>query len=396
MPKKTPVHAYTEQKAFERLLLLIATILQYPGVGSSENLDNLIYNKHDQHHDALTEVRKRLQQLAPLYNVKLPPNSPTNPTLRKDLETLRRYGILGKRMYRWGYYLGTGAMTQEEFQIAFNALASQAKFQGDPHIRQMYESLTKRLRGLDMQLGGELFYPTRQHINRTIVHTDPEEMAQLGENQDTLFHKLSILEKAISQGQAIEISRPNDVYGTNHTGILQVFPLQLVYNDIAWYLLYEYCQTGHLAIGRLNRFKDYCEILDKSPRGLKSQRESLDKAYQLLENGWGLFLGEMEDQQKELQGQLSLIRVKVRFYPPATTFIVEGQKRHPQQKIVIGAIDKQTGKAKYVDYIINLPPRSVDEFMLWVYKYMDKAQIMAPKTLADKHKKAAQDLLSRY
>jgi len=43
------------------------------------------------------------------------------PTLRKDLETLRRYGILDRQMYRWGYYLGTGALRRDELQVAFNA-----------------------------------------------------------------------------------------------------------------------------------------------------------------------------------------------------------------------------------------------------------------------------------
>ncbi len=53
-------------------------------------------------------------------------------------------------MYRWGYYLGTGVMSQEELKVAVNALASQAKYQGDAQLRRIYETLSKRLRGLDM------------------------------------------------------------------------------------------------------------------------------------------------------------------------------------------------------------------------------------------------------
>jgi len=31
---------------------------------------------------------------------------------------LRRYGILDRQMYRWGYYLGTGALRRDELQVA--------------------------------------------------------------------------------------------------------------------------------------------------------------------------------------------------------------------------------------------------------------------------------------
>ena len=95
------------------------------------------------------------------------------------METLRRYGILDRQMYRWGYYLGTGALRRDELQVAFNALASQAKYQGDPQARQIHRALTKRLRGLDVELNGQLFYPVRQQMNRAIIHTDLEEMMAL-------------------------------------------------------------------------------------------------------------------------------------------------------------------------------------------------------------------------
>jgi len=70
------------------------------------------------------------------------------PTLRKDLETLRRYGILDRQMYRWGYYLGTGALRRDELQVAFNALASQISRR--PTSQTNSPRLTKRLRGLDV------------------------------------------------------------------------------------------------------------------------------------------------------------------------------------------------------------------------------------------------------
>ncbi|MFM6106736.1 MAG: helix-turn-helix transcriptional regulator [Sphaerospermopsis kisseleviana] len=391
MPKKT-THPYTERLAFERLLVLIATLLKYPGVGSPE----FVESGDNKNHDAISIVRICLQQLAQELNIELPDNYPAVATLRKDLETLRRYGILDQRMYRWGYYLGNGALSTAELKVAFNALASQAQYQGDAQTRRIYETLSKRLRGLDMELKGEFFYPTRQHLNRAIIHTDPEEMAAKGENRDTLFHQLPLLEQAISQGQAIEISRTKDLYGTNRTGRFQVFPLQLIYHDIAWYLLYELCENGHLVMGRVNRFNSHCYLMKIPARGLEKQRASLTKAYKLFENGWGLNLGDPESQQLELTGNLQFVEVKVRFYYPISNFILEGERRHLNQKIILGEIDKNNGEYKFIEYHVELPPRSLGEFIRWVYRYMDKAEILSPPELIKQHSQAAQNLYNRY
>jgi hypothetical protein len=43
-------------------------------------------------------------------------------------------------MYRWGYYLGTGAMSLAELQVAINALNSQAKYQQDTQVNRIYQN----------------------------------------------------------------------------------------------------------------------------------------------------------------------------------------------------------------------------------------------------------------
>ncbi|MHC5739427.1 hypothetical protein [Nostoc sp.] len=40
-----------------------------------------------------------------------------------------------------GYYLGCGALNREELQVVLNALFSQAKYQQDPQISQIYQVL---------------------------------------------------------------------------------------------------------------------------------------------------------------------------------------------------------------------------------------------------------------
>ena len=200
--------------------------------------------------------------------------------------------------------------------------------------------------------------------------------------------------EAISKGQAIEISRGSDPYLRGYIGPLQIWPLQLIYHDIAWYLIYEYCSNGHLAVGRVNRFKNYCKILT-CHRSLDAQHMILHNAHKLIENGWGFYLGDPAQQQAELQCQLDFETVKVRFFPPVMAFIEEGKRRHHSQKIKV-CKDSTTAKPKYLDYSVKLPPRSLNEFSFWVFRFMDNAQVLSPLHLVEKHSSAAQALVFRY
>jgi predicted DNA-binding transcriptional regulator YafY len=386
--RQTQCHPYSDRSAFGRLMLLIATLVQYPGVGSSDTGERIPAGIH---HDALLELQQQLQTVASSQGLSLMACS--LPTLRKDLATLRQWGILEQRMYRWGYYLGTGAMSREELQIALNALHSQAKYQRDPQINKIYQRLERRLRGF--QLPGQLSYPLRTHIDRSIVHTDPEEMMAQQKYRGTLFEKLKELEEAILQRQAIELFRSRNPYQSGETRYIQVYPLQLVYADIAWYLLHEDCENGHLALSRLDRFSDHFKRLQKHNQEAEHQRQSLQSAHQLLEKGWGLFLGTTEEQQLERQGKLKLIEVAVRFFPEVMGFILEGEKRHPAQSIRVGPKGKD-GKPEYVDYTIKLPGRSLNEFCHWVCRFMSNTQFLSPPELVEKHKNIAYDLLIRY
>lgn len=308
MTTSVKINRYYDFQALERLLLLIATLIKYPGVGCRDEFEPL----NDKHHNALESVQLKLQELARSLDIDLPDKYPAIPTLRKDLELLKDYQILDRRMYRWGYYLGTGVMNKRELKAAFDTLESQAKYQGDPELRRIYDLLKKRLKGFEFEQ--DFFYPVRQHLNRTIDYTDPQEMMKRGEYRHTLFHQIDVLEAAIVRGQAIELSRYTDPYQENKLGLITLYPLQLIYYDIAWYLIYECDRDGTLAIGRINRFKDHLHVLSDRPRGMSEQKNSLDKAHKLLENGWGLKLGNLKQQQLELAGKLNLVPVKVRFF----------------------------------------------------------------------------------
>ncbi|WP_026103023.1 helix-turn-helix transcriptional regulator [Pseudanabaena sp. PCC 6802] len=383
MPRHPLTHPYSDRCAFERLMMLIATLVQYPGVGSADSLETKI----DGHHEALAAVQVKVRELAQDLNIDLPEYS--IPTLRKDLVALRQYGILDKRMYRWGYYLGTGVMSKPELQVAMNALASLAQYQGLPQAKRIYAALEQRLRGLDWQSDLDFFYPVRSQIDRAIILTDPEEMMAKQRNRHNLFNNLDTVESAILEAKAIEIYRKSNPYD-GKIGYLRVFPLQLLYHDIAWYLLYEYCDRDCFEIERIDRFKDSCRFISNVSRSLDTQRERLKLAHKLIDNGWGLHLGNEDEQKLEHSGELSLVRAKVRFFPPAMRFIEEGELRHPKQKIDL------RGKPKYIDYTIDLPPRSLPEFSRWIDRYMDGALVIAPQELVESHKQTVLRLIELY
>jgi hypothetical protein len=376
-----------EAAAQERLFLLIATLINFPGVGCAED------NDRTHHHDALEAVATQMQAYAKSIGIDLPTYSPH--TLRKDLLLLRRYGILDDRMYRWGYYLGTGAMAKDELGLALQALASQAKTQGDPRIQSLYDKLEQRLRGLNLALGGELLYPVRSQIDRSIVPTNPEEMRRKGQYKRTLFAKLTELEAAIVAGRAIEIYRASSPYRASRVGHEQLHPLQLIYADIAWYLLSENVADGHLAVSRLDRFTDYWRELDLPDRGLTIQKNSLTIAHTLLKNGWGLSLGSVEEQQLERSGQLELVEVQVRFYGSVVPFILEGEMRHPKQRLRNRRKDK-SGRVIQVDYCVPLPRRSWFEFSRWVRSFGASAQVVAPGELVGEFEQMVGELGRLY
>ena len=143
----------------------------------------------------------------------------------------------------------------------------------------------------------------------------------------------------------------------------------------------------------MNRYRDYLKLLTPT-RSIQQQYDNLQKAHQLLNQGWGLNLGTLAEQQQEIAGKLPFEFVHVRFFYPATNFILEGERRHISQKI--NSIKDEYGKILYVDYKINLPSRSLNEFMIWVNKYLDLAQVLSPPELMKKHYQSACQLVERY
>ncbi|MEO0804122.1 MAG: WYL domain-containing protein [Cyanobacteria bacterium J06642_2] len=399
--RSTPAHAYTTLAAFERLLLIVAAIALYPGVGAREDEDE---------GGGLEQLQARVTALGTEYGIEVRARSVA--TLRKDIATLRQYGILGRQPYREGYFIGTGVMSPSECELALQALRSMGHYQADPMSHVIYQAISKRLRGharspSSFESLERSLYPVRQQLNRVVHDVDPEEMMRQGRYRRTLIHHLDALERAMVSGQVVELSRSRNVYASEavgaRTGTMQVWPLQLAFHDVAWYLIYDVCPavgekgSGHLAIGRLDRFADVCRVIENIPaRSLEMQLQRLEAAHRLVVQGWGLFLGGREEQRRELAGLLKFETVRVRFWGEAVPFIVEGERRHPSQTIRKGSRSAIDGRVQFVDYQVMLPPRSLSEFCRWSYKFVPSVQFLAPQSLADKHREVLKETSARY
>jgi hypothetical protein len=141
---------------------------------------------------------------------------------------------------------------------------------------------------------------------------------------------------------------------------------------------------------RVDRLTDKCVEVPSQSRSLQAQKQNLDLAHQLLANGWGLNMGEPEEQMKERQMELEFETVIVRFFAPVIQFIEEGTYRHPSQKI------DARRKPESIDLHLSLPPRSLGEFSRWVNRYMDNAIVLAPQSLVNQQAQAAHRLANLY
>ena len=383
-------HLYADPLAFERLMLLIATLARYPGVGALESKATC------KRSSGLQVVKARMQTLACRCGLNLP-NCSVH-TLRKDLECLKRFQILDRRRYCQGYFLGIGALGQSELQLALDGLATMAAVQQDNKAQQTYQHLSQRLKGAEGEAA--LFYPVRSHHDRSVVCTDPIDRHTRSRNPDTLSQQLALVESAILQGQAVELRRIETVAASqsnpnrSNQGAVAVWPLQLLYYSGVWHLLYERFDKRYLAIERIDCLRDACKVLSDQPRGLKAQQRSLKAAHKLLERGWGIHLGEPGEQRNERQGKLTLVPVTVRFFGAIAAQVLREDRRHPSQTIKEGP--RYNDRVAHVDYSVQLPPRSLPEFSQWIYRYGTQAQILSPPELVEQHRREALGVAARY
>jgi predicted kinase len=301
---------------FIRVMTLLRHILKNPfdhqaGTGLGEHLIN------------------QLQEIPGAY---LPGETAT---LRKDLEKiLTPYGFRCRNdNVRHGYALGTALLSANRLKEVHGVVSQAAGRLADPSAQDLLAELEQRLQwgGIDTDHRA----PVRAFANRSMVSS-----ALVRPDSLAVERQAELLETAIVERRRIELERYASVaaFSDSPLGSFRVWPLQLLFHTIGWYLVYEEDTVGReqglIRTERLDRL-----ALRRSERGYRRSEEAhlqaLERLETLLHWSGGIYFGDNLEAQlaittgtaKARRQQLVTLRFCCQGW--AFAFIREGLQRYP-------------------------------------------------------------------
>lgn len=379
---ETATHPYSDREPFKRLLTTIRFIIQHPFQWDSEqgSLGSLV-----------SEMQK--QGLS---------EEDWTDALRKDIErVLKPFRILPDFPLKRGYFLGTGILSASQLTKVFTVLQSQAKNLQDPIALDILEIFGERMN--QSQLSTQLIYPVRAICNRTIVDLKLLPQSALAKNVEKL-------EEEIEQGQLLELKRFSGVgrFTDDRDEFFRVYPLQIVFHNIGWYLGYEIAEgenKGLLQFERLDRlFRGYIQSLKRTRR---EQEKALHRLQSLYQACGGLYLGRSIADQRQFLSKASAnrdavcITVELWFNDYTFRFVSEGTQRFPiaQMKMSSKLSGNSTPKHKSSLFClpktpdpqhpnrfqVKLPRWSLEDLDLrrWILGFSSQVKVVAPPELVE-------------
>ena len=395
-PPLTPCHGYSEIDRFLRLMGILRFILHHPfyeGDGSSL--------------DTLTQALQERHILCGSF-------SSCRDTLRKDIQLiLKPYGFLQSHRHKQGYFLGTGIFSKAQLLQLHQLLAGQARSLADPTVLSLFNTLTDRLKA--SKLSPLDPYPVRALYNFPIANQNhlPGE---------ALANTISQLEQEIEQGQCLELQRFPGVgrHGTEPDSFIQVWPVQMVFHTIGWYLGYEVAsgpQKGLLGFERLDRLFRGRPV--GQSRSRTQQEQSVKHLQQLFQASGGLFLGTHPAHQRQwLQGtaaqRLELsVTLELWCNDHIFRFISEGDQRFPTSQLKFSPRLPQSTRPGHPK-LFHLPPtghptlphrlqvqlpywalESVD-LKRWILGFEAQVRVIQPQDLVVQFQRDAQAMMVHY
>jgi predicted DNA-binding transcriptional regulator YafY len=311
-----------------------------------------------------------------------------------------------------GFGLGTAILTAQQLKDVHTRLNQAFSRLNDPTISGLQEALKSRLEmaGIDV----ENLVPLRAFANRSIIEHDKS-----FENNQTLVNEshLRRVEEAILERKQVKLKVP-DPKDKGKGKEIQVWPLQILFHNIGWYLAYEWTQEGSLdsllTVTRLDRIQLINGGLPKQ-RSLAEMQESQQRLEHLCRRTGGIFLGDNHHQQKKLAvDSLSEARiqallgegtlVKVRFHCTARiyAFIRSGNKRYPPEQMGLSAplpsddwtvgiagtqlLDPDPNNTTHpypVEIILPAWTVKSTDFRSWLFGFGGELKIEAPEALRE-------------
>jgi len=303
---------------FLRVMTLLRHLLQQPFDRPSERGANL-----HQHLIAATEA------IPGAYL------SGETATLRKDLEKiLTPYGFRNRNdNVRHGYCLGTAVLSPPRLRELHNVVRQTAGRLADPSAQDLLAELDERLGWAGISANGVA--PVRSYARHAVVDTKLVRRDSLAAPR-----RADAIEASIVEHRRVLLERYPGVgsFADSPEGELRVWPLQLIFHNVGWYLLFEEDQVGHeqglIRSERLDRLAS-----PPSHGGLRRSPEehatALARLERLLHHSGGIYFGSDLEQQLAIASSSAQRRSQalttLRFCcaPWAFAFIREGLQRYP-------------------------------------------------------------------
>ncbi|MGK7914919.1 MAG: AAA family ATPase [Prochloraceae cyanobacterium] len=416
-------HRYSSVEPFSRLLKLIRWLVFNPFF-PDDNLKNYAHGRLDPPENyqlkmleilTLMLLEEGIIETSPkyasrtLYNQ----NKAAYDNIRRDFQmVLKPYKLLPQFTMRKGYYIGTSILSPDDLNPVFNLLREQyPHFSDDPIALATYQTFEQRLEESKL-LKNTVPYPTRIIGNRSIV-------SPRYQHEKSLLRNLTKVETAIEYGELLELDRlkHQGKHSYDQEGLLYVYPLQLVFFQIAWYLGVEVVggkKDGLLRFVRLDRLVWVGEAGKRRSR--EAQQDAFGRLRRLFGASAGLFLGNtpqeqtgflLEEQQHEFVEILELWANDEAF-----SFISEGTERFAKMKFSKPLQESfqvksernlfelpPTGDAEYPHRVqIELPRWSFYdvELLRWILGFREKVIVKAPESFRQEVKKSILTLAQRY
>ena len=342
-------------------------------------------------------------------------------TLRKDVErVLTPYGFrIRNDNARHGYGLGTAVLSAARLREVHQVVGQAAVRLGDPTAQDLLAELDERLRW-----GGVLredTLPVRVFANRSIVHPDLVRRDSLAVPQQA-----ERLEAAITAGQRVVLERLSGAaqFEESPPDLMRVWPLQLLFHNIGWYLAYEEDAVGRdhglIRTERLDRL-GLRQVDSGFLRPLEARRAGVERLTRLMERCGGIYFGEDPALQAELATadvedcRHLLVTVRFRCTLAVYRFLREGLQRYPLEQLRLSkplpgdrwrqpaqaplVLEPQPASRHPFPVEIDLPPwtvaRDVD-FRRWLFGYGADVVVESPEVLQQEHRQRGQAIAALY
>ena len=390
---------------FLRVMTLLRHLLQVPFDRPAERGANL-----HQHLIAATET---------IPGAYLPGETAT---LRKDLEKiLTPYGFRHRHdNVRHGYCLGTAVLSPPRLRELHHVVSQTAGRLADPSAQDLLAELDERLGWAGISADG--LPPVRSYARHAVVDSKLVRRDSLAAPR-----RAEAIETAIVEHRRVLLQRYPGVgsFADSPEGELRVWPLQLIFHNVGWYLLFEEDHIGQeqglIRSERLDRrgLRNAHGDLRRSP---EEHGAAITRLERLLHHSGGIYFGDDLTAQLRLASSTPRLRarqlVTLRFCCQgwAFAFIREGLQRYPIEhtrfsKPLPGEHWWHHPKAPHVlqpgspsdthpyPVELDLPVWTVErdiDLRNWLFGFGAGIRVESPEALRDEHRQKLQNALEVY